>query len=62
MPAVVATEMPAATHKATVTQRSTVLRARNSRVTLRSAAETQNAARATPATSSAIRLKVCSVP
>ena len=62
MPAVVATEMPAATHNAMVTQRSTTLRARNSRWTLRSAADRQNAASATPATSSAIRLKVCSVP
>ncbi len=62
MPAVVATEMPAATHRITVTQRSTTLRARKSRWTLRSAADTRKAARATPATSRAIRLKVCSVP
>ena len=46
----------------TVTQRSTTLRARKSRWTLRSAADRQKAARATPATSRAIRLKVSSVP
>ena len=42
MPAVVAIEMPAASHRTTVTQRSTVLRARKSRWTWRSAAERQN--------------------
>ena len=62
IPAVVAIEMPAASHRTTVTQRSTRLRARKSRWTWRSAADRQNAARATPATSSAIRLKVSSVP
>ena len=62
IPAVVAIEMPAASHRATVTQRSTVLRARKSLRTWRSAAETQNTASATPATSRAIRLKVSSVP
>ena len=62
IPAVVAIEMPAASHKAPVTQRSTVLRARKSLRTCRSAAETQKIASATPATRRAIRLKVSSVP
>ncbi len=62
MPAVVAIEMPAAHQSATVIQRSTMLRARKSRWTCRSAAERQNNANAAQATNRAIRLKVKSVP